>query len=57
MRLPHGVYVLLVSVLRILAVQLVDLHETGLTSHQELSIAQSHQKAMLKLAETQQRLG
>ena len=40
-----------------LAVQLVDLHETGLTSHQELSVAQAHQKALLKLAEQQQRLG
>ena len=40
-----------------LAVQLIDLHEAGLTSHQEINLAQRHQKAQLKLREQAARLG
>jgi len=39
------------------AIQLVDLHRTGLTSHRELEAAQRHQRSELRLVEQQRRLG
>ena len=38
------------------AIQLVDLHRSGLTSHKELEAAQRHQRSELRLVEQQRRL-